>query len=133
MASRERRTKVDGMRSRPTGGPRAEGAQMNKMLRSGFAVATLCLVLGGGAPGAVARPDPGDPVQEHPSAEQLAPGDATPPASCQLTRIGDQLIRCDMLTGAGVEAPSWIPEAGGAARSRTHRGGVSGLFLTGTR
>lgn len=29
---------------------------------------------------------------------------------CPLERIGTQLIRCDNLTGAGVRAPSWIPE-----------------------
>ncbi len=29
---------------------------------------------------------------------------------CSLQRIGDQLVRCDDLTGAGVRAPSWIPE-----------------------
>jgi hypothetical protein len=28
----------------------------------------------------------------------------------RLERIGDQLIRGDLLTGAGVPAPSWIPE-----------------------
>jgi hypothetical protein len=29
---------------------------------------------------------------------------------CPLQRIGTQLVRCDNLTGAGVRAPSWIPE-----------------------
>lgn len=29
---------------------------------------------------------------------------------CPLERIGTQLVRCDNLTGAGVDAPSWIPE-----------------------
>ena len=29
---------------------------------------------------------------------------------CPLERIGTQLVRCDNLTGAGVEAPFWIPE-----------------------
>jgi len=31
-------------------------------------------------------------------------------SSCPLQRIGNQLVRCDSLTGAGVSAPSWIPE-----------------------
>jgi hypothetical protein len=31
---------------------------------------------------------------------------------CPLQRIGDRLVRCDLLTGAGVPAPSWIPEVG---------------------
>lgn len=29
--------------------------------------------------------------------------------ACPLRRLGDQLVRCDYLTGAGVTAPSWIP------------------------
>ncbi|WP_173923801.1 hypothetical protein [Agromyces sp. Marseille-P2726] len=29
---------------------------------------------------------------------------------CPLTRIDTQYVRCDDLTGAGVPAPSWIPE-----------------------
>lgn len=29
---------------------------------------------------------------------------------CALMRIGDQLVRCDSLTGAGTRAPSWVPE-----------------------
>lgn len=31
---------------------------------------------------------------------------------CPLERIGSQLVRCDNLTGAGVDAPYWIPEQG---------------------
>lgn len=29
---------------------------------------------------------------------------------CSLQRIDEQFVRCDDLTGAGVRAPSWIPE-----------------------
>ena len=29
---------------------------------------------------------------------------------CPLERIGDQFVRCDNLTGAGVAAPSYVPE-----------------------
>lgn len=29
---------------------------------------------------------------------------------CPLERIGNQLVRCDNLTGAGAQAPFWIPE-----------------------
>lgn len=29
---------------------------------------------------------------------------------CPLERIGTQFVRCDLLTGAGVPAPSHIPE-----------------------
>ncbi len=31
--------------------------------------------------------------------------------SCRLERVGTQLVHCDNLTGAGVQAPTWIPEA----------------------
>jgi hypothetical protein len=31
-------------------------------------------------------------------------------AECGLTRIADQLMRCDNLTGAGVSAPPWVRE-----------------------
>jgi hypothetical protein len=46
---------------------------------------------------------------------QAAPGapDVNVPTTyvdCPLERIGTQLVRCDNLTGAGVEAPFWIPE-----------------------
>jgi hypothetical protein len=30
--------------------------------------------------------------------------------SCPLTRVGTQLVRCDDLTGRGVEAALWVPE-----------------------
>jgi len=42
------------------------------------------------------------------AALQEAPGNSYEP--CPLTRIGTQLVRCDNLTGAGAEAPYWIPE-----------------------
>ncbi|MDP9986427.1 hypothetical protein LFT44_15405 [Arthrobacter sp. FW306-05-C] len=29
---------------------------------------------------------------------------------CPLERIGSQLVRCDNLTGLGLDAPDWIPE-----------------------
>lgn len=66
-----------------------------------FAVAVGALLATGAAGSASARPEP-------------AP---TPPAvqsphlgECPLERIGDQFVRCDDLTGAGVPAPDWIPE-----------------------
>jgi hypothetical protein len=30
-------------------------------------------------------------------------------ASCSLERIGDQFVKCDNLTGAGVRAPAFVP------------------------
>lgn len=53
---------------------------------------------------AVARQDPGGPPTS-PSTLIQNPWD------CALTRIGTQFVRCDDLTGAGVPAPSWVPES----------------------
>jgi hypothetical protein len=36
------------------------------------------------------------------------------PTKCRLQRIGTQLVKCDNLTGAGVNAPAWIPVYGSA-------------------
>ena len=58
-----------------------------------------------GTPGtAAARPDAGTAVR-------TAPAGATATVGCPLRRIGDQLVRCDDLTGAGVTAPLWVPAA----------------------
>lgn len=55
------------------------------------------------APGtAAARPDAGPTVQSPPSVA---------PTSCPLRRVGDQLVRCDDLTGAGTAAARWVREA----------------------
>lgn len=50
---------------------------------------------------ALARQDPGGPIISVPV--RVGP-------QCLLMRIGDQLIRCDSLTGAGTRAPLWVPE-----------------------
>ena len=48
-----------------------------------------------------AAQDPGEPRQTR----------ATETANnCFLTRVEQQFLRCDNLTGAGVPAPLWIPE-----------------------
>jgi len=59
------------------------------------------LIVGGSVAPASAAQDPGVPSQPHASASNL---------NCLLTRIGDQYLRCDNFTGAGVPAPAWIPE-----------------------
>jgi hypothetical protein len=64
--------------------------------RSGAVVAGVLLLLFGWFPVATASP-PTDPAQATIN-------------GCPLERIGTQLVRCDNLTGAGVRAPSWIPE-----------------------
>ena len=64
--------------------------------RSGAVVAGVLLLLTGWLPVATASP-PTDPAQAAVN-------------GCPLERIGTQLVRCDYLTGAGVRAPTWIPE-----------------------
>jgi hypothetical protein len=59
--------------------------------------ATLVASLAAGT--AAARPDSGDRIP-----------DRYPSHNCQLERIGTQLVRCDNLTGGGVQAPPWVPE-----------------------
>ncbi len=61
------------------------------------AVATV-IVLSGIGP-ATAADDPG-------------PAPAVGPGGCLLQRVGAHLVRCDDLTGGGVEAPTWIAERG---------------------
>jgi hypothetical protein len=48
---------------------------------------------------ALARQDAGPAVEREPTS-----------ASCPLTRVATQLVRCDNLTGNGVSAPLWIPQ-----------------------
>lgn len=67
---------------------------------TGLAVAALFVAVVVPAP-AFARQDPG-------TAGGTIPVLTGP--NCALTRIGTQLTRCDSLTGAGVAAPSWVPE-----------------------
>ena len=76
---------------------------MSRTLRSRTAtIAVLSLLaLAGGAQTASARPDPADSGSS---------GTSVQDGSCELRRIGTQLVRCDNLTGAGVAAPAWIPE-----------------------
>ena len=67
------------------------------ILCSGAAAAGGLLVLTGGLPTAAAASPP-DPSRAFSN-------------GCPLERIGTQLVRCDNLTGAGVRARSWLPEA----------------------
>lgn len=51
------------------------------------------------------------PASARPEAPPAAPAVPSPHlGECPLERIGDQFVRCDDLTGAGVPAPDWIPE-----------------------
>ena len=60
------------------------------------------LVVGIAAAPAIAIPDPG---QWPPGHVQFIDHDR-----CALERVGTQFVKCDDLTGAGVAAPSYIPE-----------------------
>jgi len=68
--------------------------------RAGAGALLSLLALGGAAPTATAKPDPG------------GSGAASADLSeyCPLRRIDTQLVRCDSLTGAGVPAPPFIRE-----------------------
>ncbi len=50
---------------------------------------------------AAARPDPGGPIPVRFSIYEQ---------NCPLRRIDSQVVRCDHLTGAGVQAPIGVPE-----------------------
>lgn len=72
---------------------------MNRLqLRRTAAPIGMLLVLPLTAVPAAARQDPGTPTQQ------------ASPLTCVLERVGDQLVRCDLLTGNGVPAPTYIPE-----------------------
>ncbi|MHA6667699.1 hypothetical protein ACX3O0_02385 [Homoserinimonas sp. A447] len=68
-----------------------------------WTASVLCaiLIVGGSAAPVAAAEHPGSPTQSQPS---LGSG------NCLLMRVGDQYVRCDNFTGAGVRAASWIPE-----------------------
>jgi hypothetical protein len=66
---------------------------------SAAAAAATTLIAGLAAFPAAARPDPGGQLQPRFSYE-----------NCELNRIDTQLVRCDYLTGGGVQAPVWVPE-----------------------
>jgi hypothetical protein len=48
---------------------------------------------------ATARPAPGPPVPDRFSSDD----------NCLLSRVGIQYVKCDNLTGGGVQAPLWVP------------------------
>ena len=68
------------------------------------AAAMLAMLAGSVAVPAVAYPLEPDPAPHR----SIAFPDS--PRRCPLRRIDRQLVRCDILTGAGVPAPLFIPE-----------------------
>lgn len=73
---------------------------------AGLVFASLAVALAASSP-AYARLDPGGPIVDEQTTLSTVTTDTS---TCSLARIGTQLVRCDSLTGAGVEAPSWVPE-----------------------
>ena len=78
-------------------------SQRNRLLTP-LIVAIAALTLATTSSGnAWARQDPGDPAPSTATQTRAYP-------NCPLERIGDQLVRCDNLTGNGVPAPQHVPE-----------------------
>lgn len=74
---------------------------------------TIALVTAMNVSSASAFPDPGEPGAPGPGHQTSAPHRvATTSGVRLLERIGTEFVRGDDLTGAGVSAPSWVPEAG---------------------
>jgi hypothetical protein len=71
-----------------------------QLARYAAATAAATLLAGLMATSAAARPDPGEPIPDRISSY----------AKCPLKRIDTQLVRCDNLTGTGVDAPASVPE-----------------------
>jgi len=72
--------------------------------RIATAAAILTLAAGSVAVPAAARPLDPNPVPHR----SIAFPDS--PLNCPSRRIDRQLVRCDILTGAGVAAPLFVPE-----------------------
>jgi hypothetical protein len=79
-----------------------DGLQHNRLRANLVAIAALALATASSG-NAWARQDPGDPAPSTASQTRVYP-------HCPLERIGDQFVRCDNLTGAGVPAPWYVPE-----------------------
>jgi hypothetical protein len=70
------------------------------LARCSAAAAAATIIAGLAVTPAGARPDSGESIHDRFSSYD----------TCELKRIGTQLVRCDYLTGGGVEAPVWVPE-----------------------
>ncbi|WP_438855531.1 hypothetical protein [Agromyces sp. M3QZ16-3] len=74
-------------------------------LTSALVVSAAALLSALTAAPAIARPEPAPEPTPTVVSVQVADDDR-----CPLRRVGTQFVRCDDLTGAGVPAPSWIPQ-----------------------
>lgn len=95
--------------------PHPKGKIMNIATTKATAViaVTIALTIAMNVSPAFAFPDPGEPGAPGPGYQTSDPHRvATTTGVRLLERIGTQFVRGDDLTGAGVSAPSWVPEAG---------------------
>ncbi len=91
-----------------------KGKVMNTAITKAAAIATLtiALIASTNVSSAFALPDPGEPGSPGAVHQTNAPDSvATTLGVKLLERIGTQFVRGDNLTGAGVPAPDWVPEA----------------------
>ncbi len=96
---------------------RGQGARFGITRTTQTVSALACaavMALVGTASLAQARPDDGGGVRATPAARAYP----SSPRRCPLERVGNQLVRCDNLTGAGAVAPSWVPEQASALGER---------------
>ena len=92
-------------------------ARRTRARAGGAALLLVAAAATAAAAPAAARPWPDDPaprVRVGPADDRLDPAGASG-RSAPLRRVGTQFVRGDLLTGAGVAAPSWIPELAGTA------------------
>ena len=75
-----------------------------------LACAAVMFLVGTWSIGQARLDDGGGGVRATPTARAYP----SSPGRCLLERIGDQLVRCDNLTGAGAVAPPWVPEQASA-------------------
>lgn len=94
------RATVEASRSSTSEGTTVNTSLQGQRIFLSTLAAVLVALLAASGP-AVAKPDPGPSA----GAAHLI----STPARCPLSRIDTQLVRCDNLTGAGVEAPRWMP------------------------
>ena len=70
-------------------------------IRAASAITIAVILISAASPaGAINQPGPA----------RSAPISTVGSGNCPLERVGTQFVRCDNLTGAGVPAPSWVPE-----------------------
>src|SRR5262245_9457660 len=78
-------------------------------VQAAITAAMVALLLGPTVP-AAARIDLDGSAKEASAAGDVHPMASNGYRDCPLRRLGTQFVRCDVLTGAGAQAPLWVPE-----------------------